>query len=267
MLIREILAFISLGLASLFILFTCVIPSLLYIVYFVQISEVSNIILFLFKIFYYVIIIISINMASFLFIPPMIFRIFKIMPREGEYDLTPLNKEVYKWYLSLSLYKTSMIIGRISHITRGLVIRLFGGKVGRDVYFQGHVTEPYFLEIGDYTVVGDQAKIFTHIADKPGKILFGRVKIGKNCLIGYGALVMPRSKIKDYVIIGAYSIVPKGSVLDKGIWVGSSARKIRDLNPEEIKIVRPEQEFIPIRFLKQRIFQRKTKQTVSSEFT
>lgn len=264
MLIKEILAYISLGIVSLFVLFLCFVPSILYVIYFVRIYDTSNIIVFLFKFFYYVLTILSINMASFLFIPSLIFRLFRIMPGEGEYDLTPLNKEVYKWYLSLSLYKISMIVGRVSHITRGIVIRLFKGKIGKDVYFQGHVTEPYFLEVGDYTVIGDQAKIFTHIADKPGRILFRPVKVGKNCLIGYGALIMPGSKVMDYVIIGAYSIVPKNSILDMGVWVGSPARKIREVDPEEIKIIRPDQDFVYIKFLKRIIFPKKNKESCRS---
>ena len=167
-------------------------------------------------------------MATFLFIPPIIFRVFHIMPREGEFDLTVYNKEVFKWLLSLGLYKISMIFGRISPITRYLVLLLFAAKLGKDVYFQGEVTEPYFLEVGDCTVVGDKAKIFTHIADKPGKVLFGRVRIGKNCLLGYASIVMPGSILEDNVILGAYSIVPKNRIITSGVWVGIPAKKIKE---------------------------------------
>ncbi len=264
MLIREILSFISLGVISFFVLFLCLIPSLVYAIKYVSLSITDYVPVFLVKLFYYMLVIVSMNMATFIFIPALIFRIFRIRPKEGEYDLTPLNRDVYKWYLSLGLYKISMIVGRVSHITRGLVIRLFGGKIGRNVYFQGHVTEPYFLDVGDYTVVGDRAKIFTHIADKPGRIMFRRVRIGKYCLVGYGALIMPGSKIGDYVILGAYSIVPKNSELDNGVWVGSPARKIREIKPEEIQTRKTRVYPFP-RSIRQKFLPTQEKQKMSSD--
>ncbi len=233
--VYDLMAFIALGLLSLLTLFIVEIPVIVFVIYCVRITLGTNVVLFLLRLFYYIILIISINMVTAIFIPPLIFRVFRIRPKEGEYDLRPTNPQVFKWYLSLSLYKISMIFGRVSHITRALVVRLFGGKVGRNVYLQGHVTEPYFVEIGEYTVIGDQAKIFTHIADRPGKIIFRRVQIGSCCLIGYGSLIMPGSRISDYTIVGAYAIVPKNSFLESGVWVGAPARKIKEITPELIR--------------------------------
>ena len=208
-------------------IFLCLIPVILVGLY-LDPPIRSDLFIFLATLFYYAIIIIGTAMAAFLFIPPIIFRVFHIMPREGEFDLTVYNKEVFKWLLSLGLYKISMIFGRISPITRYLVLLLFAAKLGKDVYFQGEVTEPYFLEVGDGTVVGDKAKIFTHIADKPGKVLFRRVRIGKNCLLGYAAIIMPGAVLKDNVILGAYSIVPKNRIITGGVWVGIPAKKIKE---------------------------------------
>ena len=59
MLIREILSFISLGVISFFVLFLCLIPSLVYAIKYVSLSITDYVPVFLVKLFYYMLVIVS----------------------------------------------------------------------------------------------------------------------------------------------------------------------------------------------------------------
>lgn len=58
--------------------------------------------------------------------------------------------------------------------------------------------------------------------------------IGDFCLIGMGAIIQEGATIHDETLIAAGSVVPKGQVIGAGeLWMGSPARKIRDLTESE----------------------------------
>ncbi len=77
------------------------------------------------------------------------------------------------------------------------------------------------LVIGDDVTIGHKA------------MLHG-CTIGDCCLIGMGSVVMDGAVVESEVVLGAGSVVPPGRVLTSGfLWVGSPARKIRPLTPEE----------------------------------
>jgi carbonic anhydrase/acetyltransferase-like protein (isoleucine patch superfamily) len=59
--------------------------------------------------------------------------------------------------------------------------------------------------------------------------------IGNNCLIGMGAILLDGSKIGDNCLIGAGALVKQGQEIPAGsMAVGSPARVVRQLSPEEI---------------------------------
>jgi carbonic anhydrase/acetyltransferase-like protein (isoleucine patch superfamily) len=59
--------------------------------------------------------------------------------------------------------------------------------------------------------------------------------IGRRCLIGMGAIVMDGAVVGDEVIVGAGALVPAGRILPaRTLWVGSPARQVRPLTPEEV---------------------------------
>lgn len=78
----------------------------------------------------------------------------------------------------------------------------------------------YALNVGDNVTVGHHA------------ILHG-CSIADNCLIGMGATVMDGVIIPEHTIIGAGSLVTPGKELKSGLWLGSPARKVRELTDEE----------------------------------
>ena len=98
-------------------------------------------------------------------------------------------------------------IGRGSNIQDGSVLHSDHGQpltIGRDVTV-GHQVILHGCTIGDETLIG------------MGAIVLNGAKIGKNCLVGAGALV---TEGKEF---------PDGSMI-----VGSPAKAVRELTPEQI---------------------------------
>ncbi|WP_420475091.1 gamma carbonic anhydrase family protein [Noviherbaspirillum sp. ST9] len=82
------------------------------------------------------------------------------------------------------------------------------------------------LVIGDYVTIGHSV------------ILHG-CKIGNECLVGMGTIVMDDAVIPDRVMIGAGSLVPPGKVLESGmLYVGRPVQAVRPLTSEEIAYLR-----------------------------
>ena len=56
------------------------------------------------------------------------------------------------------------------------------------------------------------------------------------CLIGMGSIILDGALIRKHTLIGAGSLVPPGKELESGyLWLGSPARKIRELSKQEIE--------------------------------
>lgn len=109
-----------------------------------------------------------------------------------------------------------------------------GAKIGDGVSFIGPIhpnifsSEPYLIEIGDRTTISFDVVFCTHdgatrvlrnIAETDREkqtVIYGKIKVGKNCFIGCRSIIMPGVSIGDNCIIGAGSIVtkdlPKNSV-------------------------------------------------------
>jgi carbonic anhydrase/acetyltransferase-like protein (isoleucine patch superfamily) len=82
------------------------------------------------------------------------------------------------------------------------------------------------LVIGDYVTIGHSV------------ILHG-CRIGNECLVGMGSIVMDDVVVQDRVMIGAGSLVSPGKTLESGfLYVGRPAMKVRALTGEEIAYLR-----------------------------
>ena len=82
------------------------------------------------------------------------------------------------------------------------------------------------LEIGDEVTVGHNVTLHA-------------CKIGSQCLIGMGAIVMDGSEIGEHSIIGAGSLgTPKTKIPPKSLVLGSPAKVKRELTEEEIRGIR-----------------------------
>lgn len=90
---------------------------------------------------------------------------------------------------------------------------------------------------GPYNPGGHDLKIGNNVTVGHRVILHG-CEIHDNCLIGMGSTIMDGAVVYANTIIGAGSLVTPNKKLESGyLWMGSPARKIRELSAEEIKSI------------------------------
>ena len=138
------------------------------------------------------------------------------------------------------IHKSAQVIGDVTigpdssvwcnTVLRGDVNRIVIGT-GSNIqdFTMGHVShksakkpEGSPLIIGDHVTVGHSV------------ILHG-CRIGNECLIGMGSIVMDDVVVEDRVMIGAGSLVSPGKVLKGGhLYIGRPAVAVRELTAEEI---------------------------------
>ena len=89
-----------------------------------------------------------------------------------------------------------------------------------------HVMATQPTLIGDYVTIGHNAVV--HCA-----------KIGNNCLIGMGAVLLGHSEIGDNSVIGAGTIITQGKIIPPNSMVyGNPSHIIRDLRDDEIEALK-----------------------------
>lgn len=103
-------------------------------------------------------------------------------------------------------------------------------KIGKNVNIQDncvmHNEVDIPVEIGDGTSIGHGAMV--HGA-----------KIGKNCIIGMGAILLSGSKIGKNCIIGAGSVVTEGTeISDNSMVLGIPGKVVRKTTEEHVKRIR-----------------------------
>jgi carbonic anhydrase/acetyltransferase-like protein (isoleucine patch superfamily) len=118
-------------------------------------------------------------------------------------------------------------IGEEVSIWFGVVVRgdLKPIRIGKGTNIQDncvvHVGYDYKTTIGNYVTIGH------------GAIVHG-CKVGDNCLVGMGAVILDGAEIGDCTIVGAGSLVPPGKKIPSGVLcLGNPAKVIRELTEEE----------------------------------
>jgi carbonic anhydrase/acetyltransferase-like protein (isoleucine patch superfamily) len=119
-------------------------------------------------------------------------------------------------------------------------------KVGASIWFGAVLRgDNEWIEIGERTNIQDNCTLHTDpgfpLTVGPGctighnAILHG-CSIGKNTLVGMGAILMNGAQIGDNCVIGAGTLIREKQIIPNDeVVVGSPARKIRDVNEEIIK--------------------------------
>ena len=111
---------------------------------------------------------------------------------------------------------------------------------GKNVYANFNLTmvDDTDIYVGDFTMFGPNVVIATagHPILPPlrekGFQYNASVRIGKNCWIGAGALIMPGVTIGDNSVIGAGSVVTK-DIPANVIAVGNPAKVLREINEHD----------------------------------
>lgn len=121
----------------------------------------------------------------------------------------------------------------------------FGGRhchFGKNVYANFNLTcvDDSHIYIGDYTMIGPNVVIATaghpvlpKLREK-GYQYNMPVRIGKNCWIGAGAVIVPGVTIGNHVVIGAGSVVTK-DIPDGVVAVGNPCRVLRKVGEQDEK--------------------------------
>lgn len=126
----------------------------------------------------------------------------------------------------LSRVRTFVFRHVVQPWTMFLYRRIYGMDIGRDVRISMGArldkTNPKGIHIGDFTAITSGAAILTH--DFVNR-LHTDVHIGRNCFIGYGAIVLPGVRIGDSVIVTGNSVVGR-DVPSNSVVMGNPARVV-----------------------------------------
>lgn len=109
---------------------------------------------------------------------------------------------------------------------RYMIYKKLGMKIGKNVNFFGvrmDIIFPELIEIGDNTMIGQDTMLVTHefLRDHWRK---GRIKIGKNVMIGTMCLILPGVEVGNGATVAAYSLVNKN--VPEGTFVGGVPAKV-----------------------------------------
>lgn len=121
-----------------------------------------------------------------------------------------------------SVWCNAVLRGDVNRITVGQCSNVQDLTMGHVSHRNPAKPEGSPLVIGDYVTIGHSV------------ILHG-CRIGNECLIGMGSIVMDDAVIEDRVMLGAGSLVPPGKRLDSGyLYIGRPAVRQRALTEAEI---------------------------------
>jgi carbonic anhydrase/acetyltransferase-like protein (isoleucine patch superfamily) len=125
----------------------------------------------------------------------------------------------------VSIWPTAVVRGDVHSITIGARTSIQDGSVL-------HVTHD-----GPYAP-GGRALIVGADVTVGHRVVLHACTIGDKCLVGMGSLLLDNVVTDELVMIGAGSVVTPGKHLQsRGLYVGSPARRVRDLAPREIEFL------------------------------
>jgi len=119
----------------------------------------------------------------------------------------------------------------------------WGGKhvhFGKNVYGNFNLTlvDDTHIYVGDYTMFGPNVTLATAghpiepLLREKGYQYNAPIRIGKNCWIGAGAIILPGITIGDNVVIGAGSVVTK-DIPSNVVAVGKPCKVLREVNERD----------------------------------
>ena len=122
-----------------------------------------------------------------------------------------------------SVWPLTAIRGDINAIRIGAESNIQDGSVLHVTHRGEFSPEGAALHIGDRVTVGH-------------KVLLHGCRIGNQCLIGMGSIIMDNAIIEDRVMVGSGSLVAPGKQLESGyLYLGNPARRTRALTERELE--------------------------------
>ena len=167
----------------------------------------------------------------FIFCTYMLMLLVRILWPMSEGTL-PLGttSQALVWKLFGYLYVTHLWplinAGLVPVNLRSLAFSMLGAKIGRSVMIGGKILDPSLVEIGDYTMLGEDCLLTAHAVEGE-RVDLGRIIVGSGVTVGVKAVILPDVVIGDGAIVAAGAVVTKGTRIAPGeIWGGVPARKI-----------------------------------------
>lgn len=113
-----------------------------------------------------------------------------------------------------------------------LVYSFLGTKFGSNSFSPGTILDPPLTVIGDNTIIGHAATLYSH-AIEGHHFALDRIVLGNNVTVGAHAVIMSGVTVGDGAIISAGAIVKKGTRIGAGEhWGGVPARRIESNTSE-----------------------------------
>ena len=132
-----------------------------------------------------------------------------------------------------SVWPMTVIRGDVNLITIGKRTNIQDASVLHVTHASNkHSVKITDAQIGYPLIIGDDVTV-------GHKALLHACTIGNRVLVGMGSIVMDGVVVEDETIIAAGSLVPPKKVLESGyLWVGSPAKKARELTDKEKKYLK-----------------------------
>jgi putative colanic acid biosynthesis acetyltransferase WcaF len=114
------------------------------------------------------------------------------------------------WYIVNVLFFINPLNG-ISSL-KVFLLRLFGGRIGKGVMLKPSVNikYPWLLEVGDFSWIGEKVWIDNLV----------KVKIGKNCCLSQGAMLLAGNHNYSKV---TFDLIVEEIILEDGVWIGAQS--------------------------------------------
>lgn len=148
--------------------------------------------------------------------------------REGDYPFLSPVAGYWSVVNGIILFNRHLFL-EITRTTFLLVLfyRAMGMKIGRKVIINStYLHDPDLVTIGDNVTIGGDAMILGHLGDRQ-VLHLRKVVIGNRVDIGQDAILMPGVVVGEGSIVGACSLVTKGTRIPPNeVWAGSPARRI-----------------------------------------
>jgi len=176
---------------------------------------------------------IGLTLLSQLLISGALQQLFGLKYEEGSFSYLIEDDMAFKWMIVCGLYTPFRKIMEIIPMGRfrQIYLRMLGMKIGDNTLVGGTIKDPCVTELGSNVTIGEYAVLYGHIQNTEKQTLYiKKIKVGDNCVIGAGAIIMPGVTLEDNVVVAAGSLVPKNSVLKKGkIYAGHPVKELKSL--------------------------------------
>ncbi len=107
-----------------------------------------------------------------------------------------------------------------------LVYALLGTKIGANSFSPGTILDPPLTELGDNTIIGHAATLYSH-AIEGHHFALEKIVLGNNVTVGAHAIIMSGVTVGDGAIVSAGAVVKKGTRIGPGEhWGGVPARRL-----------------------------------------